>query len=89
VLQRTSSIIQPVYVALIEAPGRLIMSATFFYSETYRESARRQFRVSVALVVLMAIGAFVAGFATPISSAQDEENLDDSSVLIGRLVVPD
>jgi hypothetical protein len=80
---------QPIYVALIEAPGRLIMSATFFYTETYRESARRQFRVSVALVVLMAIGAFAAGFATPISAASDARNLDDTSVLIGRLVVPD
>jgi hypothetical protein len=87
--QRTSLINYPVYVALIEAPGKLIMSATFYYTETYRESARRQFRVSVALVFLMAIGAFAAGFATPISAASDARNFDDTSVLIGRLVVPD
>jgi hypothetical protein len=89
VLQRTSTISQPVYVALIKAPGRLIMSATFYHTEAYRESARRQFRVSVALVFLMATGAFAAGFATPISAASNARNIDDTSVLIGRLVVPD
>jgi hypothetical protein len=65
------------------------MSATFYYTETYRESARRQFRVSVALVFLMAIGAFAAGFATPISGAQNVRNFDDTGVFVGRLVVPD
>jgi hypothetical protein len=65
------------------------MSGTFYYTETYRESARRQFRVSVALVVLMAIGAFAAGFATPIGTTQNARNFDDSGVLIGRLVATD
>jgi len=60
-----------------------------FYTETYRESVRRQFRVSAALVVLMAIGAFSAGFATPISAPQNARNFDDTGVFVGRLVVPD
>ena len=64
------------------------MSDTF-YTENYRESARRQFRLSVALVALMAIGAFATGFATPIGTAQNARNVDDTGVFIGRLVVAD
>ena len=61
------------------------MSDTF-YGESYRESVRRQFRVSVALVVLMAIGAFAAGFVGPINVPQNARNLEDNGVFIGRLV---
>jgi hypothetical protein len=57
-----------------------------FYTENYRESVRRQFRVSVALVVLMAIGAFAASFATPINFPQNARNFKDDGVFIGRLV---
>jgi hypothetical protein len=64
------------------------MSDTF-YGESYRESVRRQFRVSVALVVLMAIGALAAGFAAPINVPQNARNFEDNSVFIGRLVTPD
>ena len=61
------------------------MSDTF-YGESYRESVRRQFRVSVALVVLMAIGAFAAGFVRPINVPQNVQNFEDNGVFIGRLV---
>ena len=37
----------------------------------------------------MAIGAFAAGFATPIGAAQNARNFDDTSVFIGRLVATD
>lgn len=60
-----------------------------FYTETYRESVRRQFRVSAALVVLMAIGAFAAGFSTPISAPQHVRSFDNTGVFVGRLVLPD
>ena len=60
-----------------------------FYTENYRESVRRQFRVSVALVVLMAIGALAAGIAAPINVPQDARNLEDNGVFIGRLVAAD
>jgi hypothetical protein len=61
------------------------MSDTF-YGESYREAARRQFRLSVAVVVLMAIGAFAAGFVSPIGTAHNARNVDDTGVFFGRLV---
>ena len=61
------------------------MSDTF-YTENYRESVRRQFRVSVALVVLMAIGAFATGFAIPIGTTHNARNIDDTGVFVGRLL---
>jgi hypothetical protein len=64
------------------------MSDTF-YTDTYRESVRREFRVSVALVVLMAIGAFAAGLATSSGAAHDATNVDETGVFIGRLVATD
>jgi hypothetical protein len=57
-----------------------------FYTEDYRESVRRQFRVSVALVVLMAIGALASGFAAAINVPQNARNFEDNGVFIGRLV---
>ena len=60
-----------------------------FYTENYRESVRRQFRLSVALVVFMAIGAFAMGFATPIGTTHNARNVDDTGVFVGRLVATD
>jgi hypothetical protein len=57
-----------------------------YYSVIEPASARRQFRVSIALVVAMAIGAFTLGFATPIHQAPKATTLDDGAAFSGRLV---
>lgn len=54
-----------------------------------RESARRQFRVSILLVVAMATAAFVLGFALPINSAQNVSPVADHAEFSGRLVSVD
>ncbi|WP_424362563.1 hypothetical protein [Methylocystis parvus] len=55
-----------------------------------RESARRQFRVSVLLVAAMATAAFVLGFALPINSARKGATpIADNIEFSGRLVSVD
>ncbi len=56
-----------------------------FYSATHQESARRQFRISLFMVIALAIGAFLAGFVTPTPPAPDAAALDSGSVFVGRL----
>ncbi len=52
-----------------------------------RDSARRQFRVSLLLVGAMAIAAFVLGFALPISSPDQASQVRaQDSAFLGRLV---
>ncbi len=57
-----------------------------YYSVIDPAAARRQFRLSIAIVVAMAIGAFVWGFATPIHQAPKATTLDDGAAFSGRLV---
>ncbi len=54
-----------------------------------RESARRQFRVSIFLIGAMALAAFVLGFALPINSAQNAGSVADHEQFTGRLVSVD
>lgn len=55
-----------------------------------RESARRQFRVSILLVAAMATAAFILGFALPINSAQNGvAPVADNMEFSGRLVSVD
>jgi hypothetical protein len=54
-----------------------------------RESARRQFRVSIFLVVAMASAAFVLGFALPINQGSNPLPSADSAAFSGRLVSVD
>ncbi len=57
------------------------------YSSSFdRESARRQFRVSILLVAAMAIAAFVLGFALPVNSARNGTPVADHDAFSGRLV---
>ncbi len=57
------------------------------YSRSFdRESARRQFRVSLLLVAAMAFAAFVLGFALPINSAQNATQTAGHDQFSGRLV---
>ena len=57
-----------------------------YYSVIEPASARRQFRLSVAIVVGMAVGAFALGFAKPIPQAPKATTLDDGAAFNGRLV---
>ena len=57
-----------------------------YYSVIEPAAARRQFRLSIAIVVAMAIGAFVFGFATQIHQAPKATTLDDGAAFSGRLV---
>jgi hypothetical protein len=54
-----------------------------------RESARRQFRVSILLVAAMATAAFVLGFALPINSVSNSSSVVDNTEFSGRLVSVD
>jgi hypothetical protein len=75
----------PRYLADIQRPMEASVSY-IFDSASYRELARRQFRLSVMVVACMALAAFVAGFATPISSPHNATNFDDDSKFSGRLI---
>jgi hypothetical protein len=61
------------------------MMSDTFSSARYRESARRQFRLSVMLVIGLAVAAFSLGFSVPIKPAQ-HVILDDDGAFVGRLV---
>lgn len=54
-----------------------------------RESARRQFRVSILLVAAMGLAAFVLGFAMPVGSQPSgvAPIAAENSSFAGRLVV--
>lgn len=54
-----------------------------------RESARRQFRVSILLVAAMAFAAFVLGFALPINASQNTSQAAGNGQFAGRLVSVD
>ncbi len=51
-----------------------------------RESARRQFRVSILLVAAMAMAAFILGFALPLNPGQNATPVADNPAFSGRLV---
>jgi hypothetical protein len=57
-----------------------------YYSVIDHASARRQFRLSVALVAAMAVAALVLGFATPIHQTPKATMMDDGAAFSGRLV---
>ncbi len=57
-----------------------------YYSVIEPASARRQFRLSIDIVVGMAIGAFALGSATPIHQPPKATTLDDGAAFTGRLV---
>jgi hypothetical protein len=52
-----------------------------------RESAQRQFRLSLVMLVGMAVGAFILGVATPLpQTTQKAAITHDDAVFSGRLV---
>jgi hypothetical protein len=54
-----------------------------------RDSARRQFRVSILLVAAMATAAFILGFALPINAPSHSGQMVDNAAFTGRLVSVD
>ena len=57
-----------------------------YYSVIEPASARRQFRLSIAIVVGMALGAFIFGFATQLHQAPKATTLGVDAAFSGRLV---
>ncbi len=57
-----------------------------YYSVIDPAAARRQFRLSIAVVVAMAIGAFILGFATQNPRTQQTTIMDDGAAFSGRLI---
>ncbi len=49
-------------------------------------SIRRQFKVSLALIVAMALAAFVLGFCLPVSSHATVVDNQQETLSIGRLI---
>lgn len=54
-----------------------------------RDSIRRQFRLSIALIVAMAVAAFVLGFSLPVDSLRHVQQINVAGELQGRLVTID
>jgi len=54
-----------------------------------RESLRRQFRLSVGLVLAMMAAAFILGSALPVGSVKPSMTVDESGDFSGRLVSVD
>jgi hypothetical protein len=57
------------------------------YSSIHGEAARRQFRVSLFMVTVLAFGAFVLGFMSPQKPAPAAAVFDQGGAFVGRLVV--
>jgi hypothetical protein len=57
------------------------------YSSIHGEAARRQFRVSLFMVTVLAFGAFVLGFMSPQKPAPAATVFDQGGAFVGRLVV--
>ena len=51
-----------------------------------RDSIRRQFRLSIGLIVAMAVATFVLGFSLPVEHARHTAQLDLGSDMMGRFV---
>jgi hypothetical protein len=57
-----------------------------FFEICGRESVREQLRMSVIMVLGMAIGAFILGFETPINLTPRATIADHDAAFSGRLV---
>jgi hypothetical protein len=71
-------------LSLIDKPDNQF--ETSFWRGFDPESARRQFRMSMLLVVAMAVAAFILGFALPMFSVGSPTPAADSPEFSGRLV---
>lgn len=61
--------------------------STYFDGKVAQESARRQLRVSILMVAVMATAAFVIGFVMPVNSAHKATPTAAKGVFAGRLIV--
>jgi hypothetical protein len=62
--------------------------AMSYYSDATSNyaSIRRQFKVSLALIVAMALAAFILGFCLPVSSHVNVVDHQQEPLSIGRLI---
>ncbi len=51
-----------------------------------RDSLRRQFRLSIALIVAMAVATFVLGLSLPVDSGRNAQQPNAAGEMLGRLV---
>lgn len=54
-----------------------------------RDSIRRQFRLSIALIVAMAVATFVLGLSLPVESGRHAQQPGGAGEMLGRLVSVD
>ncbi len=59
------------------------------YSAVHGEAARRQFRISLFMVTILAIGALILGSVAPQKPTPAIAAFDDGGTFSGRLVVED
>jgi len=54
-----------------------------------RDSIRRQFRLSIALILAMAVATFLLGLSLPVESSRHAQQPDAAGEMLGRLVSVD
>ena len=54
-----------------------------------RDSIRRQFRLSIGLILAMAVAAFVLGLSLPVDNGRHAQTFNASGEMLGRLVLMD
>jgi hypothetical protein len=60
---------------------------TYSYDTHFdRESIRRQFRMSMGLIVAMALATFILGLSLPVDNGRHAPELATAGELMGRLV---
>lgn len=62
------------------------MSDSSYYPPLHGESARRQFRVSLFMVIALALAALLAGFVTPSGWTKSTSARAHDDGFVGRLV---
>ena len=60
---------------------------TYSYDTQFdRDSIRRQFRLSIGLIVALAVATFVLGLSLPVDHGHRATKLDAASDMMGRFV---
>jgi hypothetical protein len=60
---------------------------TYSYDTHFdRDSIRRQFRLSIGLIVAMALATFILGLSLPVDNGRHAQRLTTAGEMMGRLV---
>jgi hypothetical protein len=63
---------------------------TYSFETHYdRDSIRRQFRLSIGLIMAMAVATFVLGLSLPVENVRHAQTFNASGEMMGRLVLMD